>query len=105
MEKTLRQRLVYSSVVPERGQNVVDEATVRVDVSRIVLRDPRHSLLFRDVDERTRQCGFASAGMMELHFHREAVAAHFPPLRKNPRSSRILACLDLRAEGTGGRSG
>jgi hypothetical protein len=79
MKQSARRCFVDREVVAQRSENVVNETTLVVDVPRIIHRNPRHTISFREIDQRRGKRGFTSAGVMELNFDSETLAKYFTP--------------------------
>ena len=81
-------RLVNGRVVPESGEDIVHEPARLVGIARIVRRNPRHTLLLCEIDQRRCKRRFTSSRMVKLHLDSQPPAEHIAPLRQHPRCSR-----------------
>ena len=79
MQQPPRHRLIYSSVVPERGQNVVHKPARLIEYRGSFCATHATFCFCRDVDQRRSERRLTSTGVMELNFDRETLAEHFLP--------------------------
>ncbi len=79
MEEAALGRGLEIDVVAERGERVVDETAVVVDVPRIVRDDPRDPPTLGQVHERAGERALRASRVVELHFDGEAFAEHVAP--------------------------
>src|SRR5437868_5933337 len=100
MKKPAQHRVLYGGVVAQRGENVVDQSTVGVDVSRIVRDNPRNSMPVGELDQCRSECCLASAGVMETHFNSESIAKNFAPLVERACGGGVIARLNARGDRT-----
>ena len=105
MEQPAPGRGVDVDVVAQRGEDVVHEPAVVVDVARIVRDDPRHPASLGELDERAGERSFVAAGVVQLHFDGEPVAEHLAPFVEHAARVGAIAGADGGGDGPGGGSG
>ena len=91
MQQSPRERIVDRRVVAKRGEHVVHEPAVVVDVARLVTNHPRYLVPLGELDQRRGQRRFPPARVVELYFDREPVAEDIAPLAKRPLGSLEIA--------------
>lgn len=96
---------VEVDVVAERGERVVDEAAVVVDVARIVRDDPRNLPPLGEVDERAGKRALDASGVMELDFDGETFAEHVAPFVEQAPGVGAVSAADERRDWPGRRPG
>src|SRR6266480_3578986 len=70
MQQSTRERVVDCCVVSKRGEHIVNEPAVVVDVARLLADYPRHPVSLGELDQRGGERGLVSTGVMQLHFDR-----------------------------------
>src|SRR5262249_2260503 len=73
VEETALGRGLEGHVVAERGERVVDEPAVVVDVARVVRDDPRDPATLGEVHERAGERSLRASRVVELHLDGEAL--------------------------------
>ena len=68
----------------QRGQHVVHQPAVAVEITRVVADDPRSPCTSSQVHQRTSECTLVAASAMTLYLHSNPSAERFAPLMQRP---------------------
>src|SRR4029434_4729400 len=91
-------------VVAQCGERIVDEATIAVDIARIVCDDPWDLSSFGEIHERTGEGSFGTAGVVQLHLDGESIAEYVAPFVERAASIGAIAGPEGGRNGAGCRS-
>ena len=105
MQQSARDGIVDGGVVTQRGEDVMNEPAVVVDVARLLANDPGYAMSFCQLYERCRQRSLIAACMMQLYFDGEPFAESFPPLAEHALCSLEIIFAETGCDRPGRRTG